>query len=165
MSVKTIPLLIVLILNAAFPMFAEEKKETPEPPSRQQKPSETQSPEQDKKSSYFQDSGSSVDSLVDRIRFKISFSMGKSAEYFRLACSSITDSAQTTGRDIKAHADRKKDELLEKGRQAVRETTKQAMEDISRKGDEIRQDLNKAGQEAKDEAAREIREKTDKIFK
>ena len=161
MPVKTIPLLILLLLNAVFTVSGDNEKTSAQPHGQ----TESSSPDPNKKSRYFQDSGSQVDSLVDRIRFKIDYSWSKSAEYFRLACSSITDSAQTRGRDLKAHADSKKDELLEKGTQAVRETAKQTMEDISRKGSEIKQEVNKMGQEIKDDASKEIRENTDKFFK
>jgi hypothetical protein len=163
MPVRTIPLLFIFLLNAGFLVLSADEK----PPVSEADPKNTQtaSTQQENKSRYFQDSGSRVDSLVDRIRFKISYSWDKSAEYFRLACSSVTDNAVSKGRDIKAHADGKKDELLEKGKQAVRETTQQTMQDISRKGEELKQDLNKMGSEVKDEAAKEVRENTDKLFK
>lgn len=153
MPVKTIPLLFIFLLNAGFLMLSADEKK---PVSQANK---------ENKSHYFQDSGSQVDSLVDRIRFKISYSWDKSAEYFRLACSSVTDNAVSKGRDIKAHANSKKDELLDKGRQAVRETTQQTMQDISRKGEELKQDLNQMGREVKDGAAREVRENTDRLFR
>lgn len=161
MPVKTIPLLFLFLLNAGFLMLSADEKKTDIPDG----PKTLQGSSGEQKSHYFQDSGSQVDSLVDRIRFKISFSWEKSAEYFRLACSSIKDNAVSKGRDIKAHADGKKDDLMEKGRQAIRETTEQTMQNISDKGEEIKQDLNKMGQEIKDDASREIRENTDKIFK
>ena len=161
MPVKTIPLLFIFLLNAGFLMLSADEKQ----PVSQVEPPQTASSKQENRSRYFQDSGSRVDSLVDRIRFKISYSWDKSAEYFRLACSSVTDNAVSKGRDIKAHAENKKDELLEKGKQAVRETAQQTMQDLSRKGEELKQDLNQMGREAKDEAAREVRENTDKLFK
>ena len=163
MHVKTIPLLFFFLLNAGFLMLSADEKQSVSQANQENTQSAT--PRQETKSRYFQDSGSRVDSLVDRIRFKISFSWDKSAEYFRLACSSITDSAAEKGRDIKAHAESKKDELVEKGRQAVRDTTQQTMQDLSRKGEELKQDLNQMGREAKDQAAKEVRENTDKFFK
>ena len=171
MPVKTIPLLFIFLLNAGFLMLSADEKQTVGRADREN--TQTASPRQETKSRYFQDSGSQVDSMVDRIRFKISYSWDKSAEYFRLAWSSVTDNAVSKGRDIKAHADSKKDELLEKGRQTVRDTTRQTvrdttrqtMEDLSRKGEELKQDLNQMGREVKDEAAKEVREKTDKFFK
>lgn len=159
MSGKFIPLLSILLLNAVFPVFSADDK----PTVRQ--PEQVQSAIPEKKSHYFQDSASEMDNLVDRVRFKISYSWSKSAEYFRLACSSVTDSLPAKGRDIKAHAESKKEELIEKSRKAVRETTEQTMKDISRKGEEIKQDLNKMGQEIKDETAEEIRKNTDKLLK
>ena len=163
MPVKTFPLLFIFLLNAGFLMLSADEKP---PVSRaDQENTQTASPKLETRSRYFQDSGSQVDSLVDRIRFKISFSWDKSAEYFRLAFSSVTDNAVSKGRDIKAHAESKKDELLEKGRQAVRDTTQQTMQDLSRKGEEFKQDLNQMGREVKDEAAKEVRENTDKYFK
>ena len=165
MPIKTIPLLFIFLLNAGDLMLSAEEK----PPASQPDPKNTQpqtvSPKGETKSHYFQDSGSQVDGLVNRIHFKISYSWDKSAEYFRLACSSITDNAAAKGRDIKAHADSKKDELLERGKQAVRESTRQAMQNLSGKGEELRQDLNKMGREFKDEASKEVRENTDKFFK
>ena len=163
MPVKTIPLMFIFLLNAGFLMLSADEKQSVSQANQENTQSAT--PRQETKSRYFQDSGSRVDSLVDRIRFKISFSWDKSAEYFRLACSSVTDNAVSKGRDIKAHADSKKDELLEKGKQAVRETTQQTMQDLSRKGEELKQDLNQMGREAKDQAAKEVRENTDKFFK
>ena len=163
MPVKTFPLLFIFLLNAGFLMLSADEKP---PVSRaDQENAQTASSKQETKSRYFQESGSRVDSLADRIRFKISYSWDKSAAYFRLACSSVTDKAVSKGRDIKAHADSKKDELLEKGRQTVRETTQQTMQDLSRKGEELKQDLNQMGREVKDEAAKEVRENTDKYFK
>ena len=153
MPLKTIPFFFFLLMNAGFLMLSADEKDSPA------------SPEPVKKSRYFQESGSQVDSLVDRIRFKISYSWEKSAEYFRLACSAVTDTLPAKARDIKARADSKKDELLEKGRQTVRETTQQTMQDLSRKGEELKQDLNQMGREVKDEAAKEVRENTDKYFK
>ena len=160
MPVKIIPLLFLLLLNAGFLMLSADE-EKPVGPAGQK----TTSARPEKESHYFQDSGSRVDGLVDRIRFKISYSWEKSAEYFRLACSSIKDNAVLKGRDIKAHAEGKKDDLMEKSRQAVRETTEQTMQNISGKGEEIKQDLNKMGREIKDETAKEIRENTDKLLK
>ena len=159
MSGKFIPLLFILLLNVDFPMLSADDKT----PVRQ--PAQVQSAISEKKSHYFQDSASELDNLVDRIRFKISYSWSKSAEYFRLACSSVTDTLPAKGRDIKAHAESKKDELIEKSSKAIRETTEQTMKDISRKGEEIKQDLNKMGQEIKDETAEEIRKNTDKLLK
>ena len=161
MPVKSIPLLFIVLLITGFLMLSAEEKKTDSP----DKPKQIQTSSEEKKSSYFQESGSHVDSLVDRIRFKISFSWEKSAEYFRLACSSIKDNAVSKGRDIKAHAEGKKDELMEKGKQAIRETTDQTMQNISGKGEEIKQDLNKMGQEIKADATKEIHENTDKFFK
>ena len=161
MPVKIIPLLFLFLLNTGFLMLSADEKT----PACQDRTRNIQAPAAEKNSHYFQDSGSCMDSLVDRIRFKISYSWEKSAEYFRLACSSVTDSAAKKGRDIKAHAAGKKDELMEKGRQAIRETTEQTMQHLSGKGEEIKQDLNKMGQEIKDDAAKEIRENTDKFFK
>ena len=159
MSGKIIPLLFILLLNAAFPIFSADDKSGAQP-SAQVHPA---APE--KKSHYFQDSGSEMDNLLDRIRFKIAYSWEKSAEYFRLACSSVTDTLPAKGRDLKAHADSKKEALLEKGRQAVRETTDKTMSDLSRRGDELKQNLDKMGNDIKSEAVKEIRENTDKMFK
>ncbi len=161
MPVKTIPLLFIFLLNTGFLMLAAEEKKTDS--QAEQKQHQTSSEE--KESHYFQDSGSRMDSLVDRIRFKISFSWEKSAEYFHLACSSVKDSAAQKGRDLKAHAAGKKDELMEKGKQTIRETTEQTLQNISEKGGEIKQDLNNMGQEIKADASKEIRENTDKFFK
>jgi len=163
MPVKTIPLLFIFLLNAGFLMLSADEKQ----PVSQTDPknAQTASHKQETKSRYFQDSGARVDSLVDRIRFKISFSWDKSAEYFRLACSSVTDNATGKKQDVKAHADSKKDELLEKGRQAVRETADRAVQEISGKGEELRQELNKMGRDVKDNAVKEVRENTDQLFK
>ena len=161
MPVKTVPLLFLFLLNAGFLMLSADEQK----PGSQDGQKTVQGGSAEQKSHYFQDSGSRIDSVVDRIRFKISFSWEKSAEYFRLACSSVTDNVTKKGRDIKARADGKKDELMEKGKQAIRETTDQTLQNISAKGEEIRQDLNKKGQEIKDDASREIRENTDKFFK
>lgn len=160
MPVKIIPLLFLFLLNTGFLMLSADEKESSAPDGQKNHASRPE-----KESHYFQDSGSRMDGLVDRIRFKISYSWDKSAEYFRLACSSITDNASAKGRDLKAHAESKKDELMEKSRQAVRETTKQTMQSISGKGEEIKQDLDKMGREIKDETSKEIRENTDKLFK
>lgn len=162
---KAIQLLFILLLNMGFQMFSADEKKPVLPSAQAQTQAQPNSSVPGKKSHYFQDSGSEMDDLLDRIRFKISYSWGKSAEYFRLACSSVTDSLPAKGRDLKAHADSKKDDLLEKGRQAVRETTEQTMRDLSRKGDEVKQDLDKMGNELKSEAVKEIRENTDKMFK
>lgn len=161
MPVKTIPLLFLFLLNTGFLMLSAEEKKT----DSQDGPKPVQGVSGEQKSHYFQESGSHVDSLVDRIRFKISFSWEKSAEYFRLACSSIRDNAVSKGRDIKAHADGKKDDLMEKGKQAIRETTEQTMQNISGTGGEIKQELNKVGQEIKADASKRIHENTDKFFK
>ena len=163
MHVKTIPLLFFFLLNAGFLMLSADEKQSVSQAAQEN--TQTTPSKQETKSRYFQDSGSQVDSLVDRIRFKIAFSWDKSAEYFRLAFSSVTDNAVSKGRDIKAHAESKKDELVEKGKQAVRDTTQQTMQDLSRKGEELKQDLNQMGREVKDEAAKEVRENTDKLFK
>ena len=125
----------------------------------------TAKPSEPAKSHYFQDSGSQVDSLLDRIRFKITYSWSKSGEYFRLACSSVTDTLPAKKRDAESRLSIQKNELLEKSKQAVRETTSRTMEGLSQKGEEIRQNLNKIGGELKSEAAEEIRKNTDQIFK
>ena len=163
MPVKTIPLLFIFLLNAGSLMLSADEKQ----PVGQSDPKNTQtaSPYQETKSRYFQDSGSRMDSLVDRIWIKITYSWNKSAEYFHLACSAAKESGSAKKQETDAPADSKKDVLLEKGRQAVRETTQQAMKDISRKGEELRQDMNKMGREVKDNAVKEVRENTDQLFK
>ena len=165
MPFKTIPLLLIFLLNVSGSLLSADEKPPVSQPDPKNVQTQTVSPKEETKSHYFQDSGTQVDGLVNRIRFKISYSWEKSAEYFRLACSSVTDNAAAKGRDIKAHADSQKDELLERGKQAVRESTRQAMQDLSGKGEELRQDLNKMGREFKDEASKEVRENTDKFFK
>ena len=162
---KAIQILFILLLNTGFLMFAADEKKPVQPSVQPPTQAQPNSAVSEKKSHYFQDSGSEMDDLLDRIRFKIAYSWSKSGEYCRLACSSVTDSLPAKGRDLKAHADSKKDDLLEKGRQAVRETTEQTMRDLSRKGDELKQDLGKMGNELKDETVKEIRENTDKMFK
>ena len=118
----------------------------------------------DPKSHYFADSGSRIDSLVDRLLFKIRYSWSKSGEYFRLAIASIGDPSETKKRDAEARAAVKKDELIEEGKQAVRNTADQAVRDLERKGGEIKQDLGRMGEEIKTEASRELREKTDRLI-
>ena len=151
MSVIKKPLLLFVFTAAGFLVSGAETSRTPE--------------KEPEKSYYFRNSGSQVDSLVDRIRFKIFYSWEKSGEYFRLACSSITDSTAPGQRDAEARAVLKKDELLEKGKQAIRETTNQAMQNLSRKGEELKQDLHKAGEEVKSEVHDEFRKNADQMFK
>lgn len=124
-------------------------------------PAETAEPV---RSRYFQDSGSQVDSLIDRIRFKISYSWMKSGEYLRLAFSSVPDSLPAKQRDVQARFEIKKDELVEQGKEAVRGAAGKAAETISEKSGELKEDLSKAGSEIADEARKEIREKTDKLI-
>ena len=144
----------------------ETKSDSPASPSAGKESSQTTvpGPVPQPKSRYFTDSGSQVDSLLDRIRFKIDYSWYKSGEYFRLAISSIGDSAETKKRDVESRAAIKKDELLKEGRQAIRNTADQAMRDLGRKGGELKQDIGRMGEEIKTEASRELREKTDRLL-
>ena len=151
-----IPFLFVLLLLTASPCFAAEQPSAPAPA-----PVENQPP----KSSYFQDSGSQVDSLVDRIRFKIAYSWEKSGEYFRLAWFAVGDAGRTKRRDAEARIAIKKDELLEKGKEKAKEAAGEVVRGISEKGKELRDDLSKAGSEVKSETMKEIRENTDQMVK
>lgn len=152
MPVKKIPFSLFIFSAAGF--FILSGAETPLPPVKEPK-----------KNRYFQNSGSQMDSLLDRIRFKIFYSWEKSGEYFRLACSSVTDSAAPKQRDAETRIILKKDDLLEKGKQAVRESARRTMQNLSRKGEEIKQDLHKAGEEMKSEVSGEFRKNADQIFK
>jgi len=155
-----IPLLILLLMTSGYPAFStEEKTEKPAPSPSPQSAAEPQ------KIHYFEQSGTLMDSLADRVWFKIVYSWEKSGEYFRLACSSVTDSFSTKERDAKARLSIKKDELLEKGKNAVKETAGQAAQELSEKGKELRKDLDKMGSDLKNETVKEIRENTDQLLK
>ena len=114
---------------------------------------------------YFQESGSQVDSLVDRIRFKIAYSWMKSGEYLSLAFSSVPDSLPAKQRDVQARLEIKKEELAAQSREAVRNAAEQTRAAISQTGSELRDDLEKAGSEIADGAREEIRQNADKLFK
>ena len=139
---------LILMLAGGVVFSAEEKPEL-----------------QPKKIHYFEQSGSQVDSLTERVWFKITYSWEKSGEYFRLACSSVTDSIPAKERDAKARLIIKKDELLEKGKNTVKEAAGQAVQDLSGKGKELRNDLEKMGTDVKNETVKEIRENTDQMLK
>lgn len=145
MILKPVPLLLFLFLNAGFLLSAADGDMTPKPQSSE--PESSAAADRENQSRYFRDSGNQMDSLVDRIRFKISYSMEKAKEYFNLACSSVTDTLPAKGRDLKAHANMEYEDLLEKGRKVVSETTEQAMQDFSRRGREIGQDFSSKGRE------------------
>ena len=149
-----IPFLLVLLLLTACPCFSAEGPSAPAP-------AQNQPP----KSSYFQDSGSQVDSLVDRIRFKIFYSWEKSGEYFRLAWFAVADSRHAKCRDAEARIAIKKDELLEKGKEKAKEAAGEVVRGISEKGKELRDDLGKIGSEVKSETMKEVRENTDQMLK
>ena len=106
-------LLICLSLSAAPGAPADPRSKSPAPAETggNAVPRPTAQP----KSRYFADSGSQVDSLVDRIRFKIDYSWYKACEYFRLAIASFNDTAEIQKRDMAARAAIKKDELIEEG--------------------------------------------------
>ena len=156
-SSKKIPMFSAALLLTCLALSASSGTETAAG-------SALPAPAADAKSHYFADSGSKVDSLVDRFLFKIRYSWSKSGEYFRLAIASLGDSAETPKRDLKSRAAVKKDELIEEGRQAVRNTADQAVRGLERKGGEIKQDLGRMGEEIKTEASRELREKTDRLI-
>ena len=149
-----IPFLFLLLLLTASPCFSAENPSVPAP-------AQNEPP----KSQYFQNSGSQVDSLVDRIRFKISYSWEKSGEYFRLAWFAVSDSSHAKRRDAEARIAIKKDELLEKGKEKAKEAAGEVVRGISEKGKELRDDLGKAGSEVKAETMKEIRENTDQMLK
>lgn len=149
-----IPFLFLLMLLTASPCFSAEEPSVPAP-------AQNQPP----KSSYFQDSGSQVDSLVDRIRFKIAYSWEKSGEYFRLAWFAVSDSTHSKRRDAEARIAIKKDELLEKSKEKAKEAAGEVVRGISEKGKELRDDLGKIGSEVKSETVKEIREQTDQTAK
>lgn len=156
MSAGKIPFLCLVFLTVGCSVFSTEKPSGKAPSPAAPGPGKTY---------YFQNSGSQIDSLLDRIRFKISYSWGKSGEYFRLACSSITDSVPAKARDVESRISVKKEELLEQGRQAVRETAGQAGQKLSEKGQELKEDLKKMGEEVQTEAAKEFRKNTDQLLK
>ena len=150
-----LPVLAILFCAGSFFVRAEETG-----PSGQQ-PAGT---EPAARSRYFQDSGSRVDNLIDRIRFKISYSWMKSGEYLRLAFSSVPDSLPAKQRDVQSRIEIKKDELIEQGKEAVRGAADKAAETFSEKSGELKEDLSKAGSEIVDGARKEIRENTDKFI-
>ena len=155
MTGKTIPLLTVFLLAAEFLIFSADEK-----PNAQavKKPAAPQS-------HYFQESGAEVDNVVDRIRFKITYSWDKAWEYFRLACSSVPDAVPAKARDADSRIRLKTDELVEQGRQAVKDTADRTMKDLSEKSREIGEDIKKTGEDIKTEAGKKIRENTDQMFK
>ena len=155
MTRRTIPLLTVFLLAAEFLVFS-----VPEKPDGSVK-TEPAPP----KSHYFQESGAQVDNIVDRIRFKIAYSWDKAWEYFRLAGSSVTDAVPAKARDADSRIRLKTGELVEQGRQAVRETADRTVKDLTEKGREIRNDLGKAGEDLKTEAEKQLRENADQMLK
>ena len=155
MTGKTIPLLTVFLLTAEFLVFSGSEMQNND---AGKKPSAPQS-------HYFQESGAQVDNVVDRIRFKITYSWDKAWEYFRLACSSVPDAVPAKARDADSRIRLKTDELVEQGRQAVKDTADRTMKDISAKGREIGEDIKKTGEDIKTEAGKQFRENTDRMFK
>lgn len=120
---------------------------------------------------YFQESGAGVDSLVNRIWFKITYSWSKSGEYFRLACSSVTDTLPSKKRDIKARVQIKKEEfgkktseikndLMQQGKETVRDSVNTASDEISREAAELQKELDDISNELREEAGKEIRNRT-----
>ena len=147
-----IPFLFFLLLLTACPGVSADEPAAP-------------AKNEPRKSQYFQQSGSQVDSLVDRIWFKICYSWEKAGEYYRLACSSTTDSFPARRRDAEARIAIKKDELIQQGTEKVKEAAGEAVRGLSEKGRELRDDLGKMGGEVKAETVKEIRENTDQMLK
>ena len=155
MTGRTIPLLTVFLLAAEFLVFSDsqmQRNDTAKKPSLPQ-------------SHYFQDSGAQVDNVVDRIRFKITYSWDKAWEYFRLACSAVPDAVPAKARDADSRIRLKTEELVEQGRQAVKDTADRTMKDLSEKSREIGEDIKKAGEDIKTDAGKKFRENTDQILK
>ena len=155
MTGRTIPLLTIFLLTAEFLVFSAAENQSSAAGSKPAVP----------QSHYFQESGVQVDNLVDRLRFKISYSWDKAWEYFHLACSSVPDAVPAKARDADSRIRLKTDELVEQGRQAVRETADRAIKDLSEKGREIGEDIKKTGEDIKTEAGKKFRENTDQMFK
>ena len=155
MTGKTIPLLTVFLLAAEFLIFSADEKNNTQAVKKSTAP----------QSHYFQESGAQVDHVVDRIRFKITYSWDKAWEYFRLACSSVPDAVPAKARDADSRIRLKTDELVEQGRQAVKDTADRTMKDLSEKSREIGEDIKKTGEDIKTEAGKKIRENTDQMFK
>ena len=155
MTGRTIPLLTVFLLAAEFLLFSADEKPNA---GTVRKPAGPQS-------HYFQESGAQVDNVVDRVRFKISYSWEKAWEYFHLACSSVPDAVPAKARDADSRIRLKTGELVEQGRQAVKDTADRTMNDLSEKGREIGEDIKKTGEDIKTEAGKKIRENTDQMFK
>ena len=155
MTGRTIPLLTVFLLAVEFLVF----------PASEQPNKDAGKKPADPQSHYFQESGAQVDSLVDRVRFKIAYSWDKAWEYFRLACSSVPDAVPAKARDAESRIRLKTDELVEQGRQAVKDTADRTMKDLSEKGREIGEDIKKAGEDIKTEAGKKFRENTDQMLK
>lgn len=154
---KIFPLLCCLFLNAGgLHAAGTENAARPVPPR------------------YFQESGADVDSLVNRIWFKITYSWSKSGEYFRLACSSVTDSLPSKKRDIKARVQIKKEEfgkktsefkdnLMQQGRETVRDSVSSASDEISREAAELQKELDDISSELREEAGKEIQNRTGQL--
>lgn len=155
MIVRTIPLFTIFLLAAEFLVFPATEMQNNDAGKKPAAP----------QSHYFQESGVQVDNLVDRVRFKIAYSWDKAWEYFRLACSSVPDAVPAKARDADSRIRLKTDELVEQGRQAVKETADRTIKDISEKGREIGEDIKKTGADIKTEAGKKIRENTDQMFK
>lgn len=134
-----------LILSfSSLLLIAEEKKSF----------SDISFPKGNEKSRIFQDSGSQVDSVFDRIRFKISYSWMKAGDYFRAAFSAGSDLLPAKKEELKQKTQAQKEALMEKGKDML---------DSGRKN--FSKELDKAGDKLKEESAKEIDRTVDGLKK
>lgn len=118
---------------------------------------------------YFQQSGNSLDALVCRIQFKISYEWMKAREYFTLALSSPVDALPAKGRDLEARVNLKTEALGQKAadlqKQAIAAGKNKIAEtaaNLAGQSDKLKAQAIQAGNEWKKEAETELSKKLGK---
>ena len=168
-SFKIFPLLFLQILPVFFSsLYAQEQKKIPFIPT----PEETRNTP----IHFMRNLGEKADFFCNRIRFKISYSIYKSGEYFRLAASAPKDAMPRHGRDLKKRLEIKKDEVcsrissiqedaVAKGKEKIRQETEKISDSLQHHKDAAGRALQTTGQDFTHEAHKEIKRRTDGLIK
>ncbi|OQA86474.1 MAG: hypothetical protein BWY31_01322 [Lentisphaerae bacterium ADurb.Bin242] len=160
MSGKTTLLVFILLFCILFPLRSAEPKRTPEP---------AQTP------SAYDRTRMEVDSVLQRVRAKISYSWMRSNEYFRQMVASFEEKAAADTRKVRIKTSAQSEELKKKLNQSKTELGWKAYDmyrksdavadEISRKTAKVKEEIEEMGKEFYKEASKEVEKNVDSLRK
>lgn len=152
MSGKTTFLVLILLFGVLFPLRSTEPKQTAYDRTRME-----------------------VDSVLQRVRAKISYSWMRSNEYFRQMVASFEEKASSETRSVQLKTAVQTDEFKKKLHQSKKELTGKAndlykksdavSDDISKKTAKVKEEIEEMGKQFYKEASKEVGKTVDSLQK